>query len=473
VTPALAAFRERLHARLPGLAGALEGALKPTPAHRIQRTPPLRDALRALMAGYSFTSILDDTRGFLDPLLETAHVPAPEVQDPNDDTEVDAPRPPSPAPTVPLPRHDDATIPAEDVPEEYAPARVEESGMDDDFTLPYAEGGTHEADRTPDDDDDTPIVPVDAPWAPPTLAAQPPPTPGDDAWPSLPRREAPRVPRSPALRLAAPAGLSALGRAVPEMDRPPVSPAPTLPLPAVAPPPHPPEEEPAVIPAPPRRNWTLWAVAALLAITVVTVGTARHVVSGTQDGPVANAPSVIPPILPDATTLASALKGLTDGAHLSDAQIGAAARGVLAPADVTALLTPTLLTAPGRAGRALVLVDAQRKGDTSTEAAVLAELLRLPEKKIEPEWWIAEGRLRANRQDWPGAMDALFSIPMAAGLDPWSRAGLLEVRAAAAMGTAKDDAARASARANWTALAEFARQNNLPDVAARAEARSR
>ena len=66
VTTPLLSVRERL----PGLDKVLFRALSLNPRHRYQRAFVLREDLRGLMAGYSFATIGEDTRTFLQPLLE-------------------------------------------------------------------------------------------------------------------------------------------------------------------------------------------------------------------------------------------------------------------------------------------------------------------------------------------------------------------------------------------------------------------
>lgn len=54
---------------MPGLDKVLYRALSLNPRHRYQRAFVLREDLRGLMAGYSFNTIVDDTRAFFAPLL--------------------------------------------------------------------------------------------------------------------------------------------------------------------------------------------------------------------------------------------------------------------------------------------------------------------------------------------------------------------------------------------------------------------
>ena len=54
---------------MPGLDKVLYRALSLNPRHRYQRAFVLREDLRGLMAGYSFSSIAEDTRNFLQPLF--------------------------------------------------------------------------------------------------------------------------------------------------------------------------------------------------------------------------------------------------------------------------------------------------------------------------------------------------------------------------------------------------------------------
>jgi len=68
VTTPLLKVRERL----PGLDKVLFRALSLNPRHRYQRAFVLREDLRGLMAGYSFASIGEDTRSFLQPMLQAA-----------------------------------------------------------------------------------------------------------------------------------------------------------------------------------------------------------------------------------------------------------------------------------------------------------------------------------------------------------------------------------------------------------------
>ncbi len=58
--------------RMPGLDKVLFRALSLNPRHRYQRAFVLREDLRGLMAGYSFATISEDTRAFLQPILAGA-----------------------------------------------------------------------------------------------------------------------------------------------------------------------------------------------------------------------------------------------------------------------------------------------------------------------------------------------------------------------------------------------------------------
>ncbi len=62
---------------MPGLDKVLYRALSSSPRHRYQRAFVLREDLRGLMAGYSFANIADDTRRFLDPIVQAHPFPAP------------------------------------------------------------------------------------------------------------------------------------------------------------------------------------------------------------------------------------------------------------------------------------------------------------------------------------------------------------------------------------------------------------
>ncbi len=68
VTTPLLAVRDRL----PGLDKVLFRALSLNPRHRYQRAFVLREDLRGLMAGYSFATIGEDTRNFLQPIFQSA-----------------------------------------------------------------------------------------------------------------------------------------------------------------------------------------------------------------------------------------------------------------------------------------------------------------------------------------------------------------------------------------------------------------
>jgi len=65
----------RIKELMPGLDKVLYRALSLNPRHRYQRAFVLREDLRGLMAGYSFNTIIDDTRSFLAPLFD--HAPTP------------------------------------------------------------------------------------------------------------------------------------------------------------------------------------------------------------------------------------------------------------------------------------------------------------------------------------------------------------------------------------------------------------
>ncbi len=60
---------------LPGLDKVLHRSLSLNPRHRFQRAFVLREDLRGLMAGFSFSTIIDDTRSFLEPLLRSTGQP--------------------------------------------------------------------------------------------------------------------------------------------------------------------------------------------------------------------------------------------------------------------------------------------------------------------------------------------------------------------------------------------------------------
>lgn len=69
----------RVKELMPGLDKILFRALSLNPHHRYRRAFVLREDLRGLMAGYSFSSIAEDTRSFLAPLLanQEDHAPSP------------------------------------------------------------------------------------------------------------------------------------------------------------------------------------------------------------------------------------------------------------------------------------------------------------------------------------------------------------------------------------------------------------
>lgn len=71
VTSSLLKVKERM----PGLDKVLFRALSLNPRHRYQRAFVLREDLRGLMAGYSFATIGEDTRTFLQPILAGASAP--------------------------------------------------------------------------------------------------------------------------------------------------------------------------------------------------------------------------------------------------------------------------------------------------------------------------------------------------------------------------------------------------------------
>ncbi len=62
---------------MPGLDKVLYRALSSSPRHRYQRAFVLREDLRGLMAGYSFANIADETRRFLEPIVQAHPFPAP------------------------------------------------------------------------------------------------------------------------------------------------------------------------------------------------------------------------------------------------------------------------------------------------------------------------------------------------------------------------------------------------------------
>jgi len=67
----------RIKELMQGLDKVLYRALSLSPRHRYQRAFVLREDLRGLMAGYSFASIADDTRAFLEPILASHPLPEP------------------------------------------------------------------------------------------------------------------------------------------------------------------------------------------------------------------------------------------------------------------------------------------------------------------------------------------------------------------------------------------------------------
>ena len=107
----------RVKELLPGLDKVLYRALSLNPRHRYQRAFVLREDLRGLMAGYSFATIAEDTRTFLQPLLETLAPPlsavdaAPDApadadsfaESPITEVNILAPSAPPPSPSEPPP----------------------------------------------------------------------------------------------------------------------------------------------------------------------------------------------------------------------------------------------------------------------------------------------------------------------------------------------------------------------------------
>ncbi len=73
---------QRVRAIMPGLDKVLYRALSINPRHRYQRAFVLREDLRGLMASYSFSSIVDDTRRYLAPLLGPEDALSGESDDP-------------------------------------------------------------------------------------------------------------------------------------------------------------------------------------------------------------------------------------------------------------------------------------------------------------------------------------------------------------------------------------------------------
>ncbi len=114
--PVPAGALESARERVPGLERVLARALAEAPSHRYPRALVLREDLRGLMAGYSFTRILEEVRDFVAPLLPSlydaafdgvaAADAAPDEELPVDPTEeVTAPRVPArprPARSAPL-----------------------------------------------------------------------------------------------------------------------------------------------------------------------------------------------------------------------------------------------------------------------------------------------------------------------------------------------------------------------------------
>lgn len=125
----VAAQLQKIKQRMPGLDKVLVRALSLNPRHRYQRAFVLREDLRGLMAGYSFSSIADDAREFLAPLFDddavrptslnelppemasapsfpettAAHIEAAQALPPE-------PRQRPPQPTAPVPELQDAPI---------------------------------------------------------------------------------------------------------------------------------------------------------------------------------------------------------------------------------------------------------------------------------------------------------------------------------------------------------------------------
>ncbi len=65
----------KVKSRMPGLDKVLYRALSVNPKQRYQRAFVLRDDLRGLMSGYSFASIVDDTKSWLKPIFDEAAPP--------------------------------------------------------------------------------------------------------------------------------------------------------------------------------------------------------------------------------------------------------------------------------------------------------------------------------------------------------------------------------------------------------------
>ena len=131
----------RVKGMMPGLDKVLYRALSLNPRHRYQRAFVLREDLRGLMAGFSFTSIAETTRDFLEPLFESA-------LDEEAPTSIEDP----PAAAPPPVEESTATLLAsslglddisEEAPPPRAPAPVEEDDHDplSILSMPQGDGG--------------------------------------------------------------------------------------------------------------------------------------------------------------------------------------------------------------------------------------------------------------------------------------------------------------------------------------------
>ncbi len=250
---------------LPGLDKVLFRSLSLNPRHRYQRAFVLREDLRALMAGYSFSDIAEATRGFLQPVLDALP--------PEDDGLFDATSDTTFGELAPF-RESTQDLLGE-VPDRRSysdspmggPRRVTDSIGDDegpypDDTAALLDPGSSPRPSTDEEElgatgwassglDAPPVPPLSvevdrSPDAPPAPAVVPGSHPGDPDAPDLdPEPEVPRAGSFPARQAVAPAPRRAPTPAsvpeperIPEADRIPVSEAPAGPaLPVAGPPP--------------------------------------------------------------------------------------------------------------------------------------------------------------------------------------------------------------------------------------------
>ncbi len=411
----------------PGLDRVLYRALNLNPRHRYQRAFVLREDLRALMAGFSFATIVEDTRSFLSPIFQRTQAgDDPTSETPIGFTGADAALmrektlPPQNdtgillrggllggsgdfrPPTSPLDASGPSSIPpSPSMFTQATPATARErrlSALASHPAPPPRAPETSPPSAVPKVVDEIQFFPAPSPTPQPAAtpaagAGSRTPEPAATPASALPKRSPAAEPR---------------GAAAPE-PAPPAQRIARTPTPRVQASPPPPEPIRAALPPPSRRPWTPLAVGggalglALVAYLAYTGMGALGPFSGPNAEPPDEDLAAAEPAPGPGAQPREAIPVPLTPAILSDMTVRAT-RGQLDATDRATLEALDASDPNYSRGFTLLYEDAKARGDKSSTQSYLDRLLAVPANSSRPELLIEAAQLSFDRSDWDGAI---------------------------------------------------------------------